>query len=378
MKLKTQTALLLTVMELIMLASCAGAPKPVTRSEGLDENVERRLWARSDEEISKIDRSGFLYEDRELEKYVNAVARKIQGMKAAAITVKVIKDPYVNAFAYPNGRIYVHTAMLAALENEAQLAAMLGHEIAHVQNRHTARKFTKERIRSESKVKLNSWLGQFGESLGQIAIEVSVNGYSREFEMDADRTGLALAVSAGYDPSEAAKWHEFLKETTDKQKKKLPRTHPKIGDRIKSYELLIAEEYRGKQGAANAEEFGIRTTRLLLDNAALDLKSGNFEVAERTVKKYITRKPDDARAYFLLGEIARENGQPDTENQAVTNYRKALSLKTNYPEPHRSLGLLALKKGEKQEAKKRFDRYLSLRPDAEDKEYILQYMNDCM
>ncbi len=371
--------MLLVLMGVALIGACAHPPQPVTRSEGLDENIERRLWNRSEEEINKLDRSGFLYEDKELENYVNAVARKIDGNSKTGptITVKVIKNPIVNAFAYPTGRIYVHTAMLAALENEAQLAAVLGHEMAHVYKRHVAQKFTKQKIRSESKVTLNSWLGSFGESLGQIAIEVSVNGYSREFEMDADREGLARAVRAGYDPREAAKSHEFLKEAIDREKKKRPSTHPRIDDRIKIYEELIAGEYQGKHGITNSEEFQRRITPLLLDNAVLDLKLGRSEVAERSVKKYMRWNPDDARAYFLLGESIRENGQPDAEREAATSYQKAISLRRNYPEPYRSLGLMALKKGSKEEAKKNFEVYLSLRPAAEDRDYIQQYINEC-
>jgi predicted Zn-dependent protease len=351
----------------------------MSKAEGLDENIERRLWNRSEEESGKLDRSGFLYEDKELENYVNAVARKIDDNSKAgpAITVNVIKNPSINAFAYPTGRIYVHTAMLAALENEAQLAAVLGHEMAHVYNRHAAQKWTKQKIRSESKVSLNSWLGSFGESMGQIAIEVSVNGYSREAEMEADQEGLARAVRAGYDPSEASKWQAFVKEASDREKKKRPRTHPRIDDRIKRYEELLAGEYRGKRGITNSEEFQRRTTPLLLDNAVLDLKLGNTEVAERSVEKYIRWKPDDARAYFLLGESVRENGQPDAEREAMTNYQKAIALRRNYPEPYRSLGMMAMKKGEKKEAKKHFEVYLTLRPDAEDRDYIGQYINEC-
>jgi predicted Zn-dependent protease len=367
---------------LLFVSGCkttAPDAKPMSKNEGLDENIERRLWNRSEEESSKLERSGFLYEDKELENYVNAVARKIDGNSKTGptITVKVIKSPIVNAFAYPTGRIYVHTAMLAALENEAQFAAVLGHEMAHVYNRHAAQKWTKQKIRSESKVNLNSWLGSFGESMGQIAIEVSVNGYSREAEMEADQEGLARAVRAGYDPSEAAKWQAFVKEASDREKKKLPRTHPRIDDRIKSYEALLAGEYQGKRGITNSEAFQRRTTALLLDNAVLDLKLGHSEVAERSVKKYMRWKPDDARAYFLLGESIRENGQPDAEREALTSYQKAISLRRNYPEPYRSLGMVALKKGEKQEAKKNFEVYLSLRPDAEDRDYIRQYINDC-
>jgi predicted Zn-dependent protease len=368
---------------MLLLVGCTSSPRAgdATLFEGLDENIERRLLIRADEETRNIDAGGLLYDDKELEQYVNAVARKLQGSaEGRAVTVKVIKNPYLSAFAMSNGRIYLHTGMLAAMENEAQLATILGHEMAHVSNRHAAKKYTKERIRSESKVTLNSWLGAFGESLGQFAIMASVNWYSREFEAEADREGIKRAVRAGYDPREAPKMYALLMQEIDKKKKKIPLAysdHPYIQDRIKNCEEMIASEYHGKEGASNEEDFRRRTNPLLLDTAVLDLKLGDFAVAERIVEKHLKWKSDDARAYFLLGEIARGQGQVGGEQKAIAHYRKAVSLRKNYAEPYRAMGLMAYKKGDKQEAKKNLEGYLALRSDASDADYIRQYINEC-
>ena len=368
---------------MLLLAGCTSSSRvrEATLFEGLDENIERRLLIRADEETRNIDEGGLLYEDKELEQYVNAVARKLQGStEGRPVRVKVIKNPYLSAFAMSNGSIYVHTGMLAALENEAQLATVLGHEMAHVSNRHTAKKYTKEKIRSESKVTLNSWLGAFGESLGQYAIMASVNGYSREFEAEADREGIKRTVRAGYDPREAPKMYALLMQEIDKKKKKIPLAysdHPYIQDRIRSCEEMIASEYRGKEGVTNGEDFRRRTAPLLLDTAVLDLKLGDFAVAERIVEKHVKWKSDDARSYFLLGEIAQGQGQAGGEQKAIAHYRKALSLRKNYAEPYRAMGLMAYKKGDKQEAKKNLESYLALRSDASDGEYIRQYINEC-
>lgn len=365
---------------LFTLSGVARAAHAAPKSEGLDENSEKRLWIRAEEETRRIDRSGWLYEDRDLENYVNAVARKLLQPGSSSITVKIIRNPYINATAYPTGRIYVHTGILAAMENEAQLATLLGHEITHVVKRHAAQEFTKMKKRSESKVNLTAWLGSLGEAAGQWSILASVKGYSRELETEADREGLKQSVRAGYDPREAPKLFELFDQDSYAQKGKVPfvySSHPKNQDRIKSYEQLLAGEYKGAQGAVNAEEFRRHTTRLLLDNAELDLKRGNFASAERAAEKYLAWKPTDSRAYFLLGEIFRENGETDAEKQALVNYQKATALRKDYPEPYRAMGMIAYKKGEKQEARKNLERYLSLQPDARDKDYIRQYISEC-
>jgi predicted Zn-dependent protease len=352
-----------------------------SKSEGLDENSERRLWIKANEEIRRVDRSGAIYDDKELEDYVNAVARKVAGPVAAPpISVRVIKNPYLNAVAYPTGRIYIHTGILAAMDNEAQLATILGHEFTHVVNRHAAQEFTKMKKRSESKVGLASWLGSLGETLGQSSIMASVNGYSREMEMEADREGLQRAVRAGYDPREAPKLFELFEQEIETEGAAVPfaySDHPKTEDRIKTFKALLAADYRGRQGATNAEAFRRRTAGLLLDNAVLDLKRGNFALAELAVKKYLEEKPNDSRAYFLLGEVAREIGGTEGEKKALAHYQKAASLRQDYPEPYRAMGMIAYKQKNKQEARKNLERYLALRPDAEDRDYIRQYISEC-
>ena len=103
------------------------------------EEDEKRLWNRSEEEERSIAKSGMLYQDRELEAYLNGVASKLQPPEAyerIPFRILVLKNPYCNAFALPNGYIYVHTGILARMDNEAQLATLLAHEMTHATHRH--------------------------------------------------------------------------------------------------------------------------------------------------------------------------------------------------------------------------------------------------
>lgn len=157
------TILVLAALLTIVTDAIAERGK-TTISEGTDESSEQRLWAHAEEETRTIDRSGWLYEDKDLDDYVNAVARKLSEPGSPPISVKIIKNPYLNAMAYPTGRIYIHTGMLAAIENEAQLAVLLGHEMTHIVNHHAAQEFMNMKKRNRSKISLGSWLGSFGES----------------------------------------------------------------------------------------------------------------------------------------------------------------------------------------------------------------------
>jgi Tfp pilus assembly protein PilF len=110
----------------------------------------------------------------------------------------------------------------------------------------------------------------------------------------------------------------------------------------------------------------------------LDLRIGRFYVAQKGLEKYLRSNPEDAYAYYLLGEIFRQRGQENDAQAAIKYYQKAISLNPAKPEPHKAMGLIHYKVGEKRLAKKFFESCLLLAPDAADKAYIQGYLKLCM
>ena len=182
-------------------------------------------------------RLDLLEEDDELQEYVERVAaRLIPRLAQEAIDFKfhVIQDPTLNAFAARAfstlaedrmlGSIYVHTGLLKVLQNESQLAAVLGHEIAHITHEHSTRGLTRSiwtnilagiaaNVVKEATSGVWGVLAETGITMAHSAI---VNGYGRDFEDQADRVGLRYLHNAGYDPLEAPKvWDIFAKELGD-------------------------------------------------------------------------------------------------------------------------------------------------------------------
>ena len=203
---------------LLILSGCATTNlPPVTKSTFATlEEDEKGLWRRSEEEQRIINRSGLIYKDEELENYLNEIARKLtppEVLNYIQFKVKVIKNPYLNAFSYPNGVIYVHTGILARMDNEAQLATLLGHEITHITHRHAVRTFRDIKNKTAFLATLQVSLAVFNNDivrelvniLGAIGTIAAVSGYSQELETQADVEGFKLMLSAGYDPYEAPK-----------------------------------------------------------------------------------------------------------------------------------------------------------------------------
>ena len=379
------------VIAVCCLASGCIAPHAVTVNEELNSSEdERMLWRRVQKEQEAIDNSGFLYRDPELENYLNRIAKKLQANSVAPdfqIHVKVLNDPNLNAFAYPNGVIYVHTGILARMDNEAQLAALLSHEMTHCTHRHSLRVIRSIKDRPAYIAAVQQTLAKISpvqtvaRLLGATGSMAAVTGYTREFENEADQVGLDLMVKANYDSKQALKLFEHLKQEIEAEEIKEPfffGTHPHVQQRLNNVQNWLAKDNQEmKAPVKNTSEFQTGLQRVILANARLDLRLGRFDVARKTVVKYLSMQPNDARANYLFGEILRQRNRQDDASAAVIYYKKAISLDPSFPEPHKAMGLMHYKVGQKQLAKKFFESCLLLSPNASDKAYIQGYLKNC-
>lgn len=376
-------ALLLII---IFSIGCA-TPKlpPLSRNTVLEED-EKRLWTRAEEEQKILNTGGLLYKDEELENYVNSIARKLQPpetLSIAPVRVKIIKNPYLNAFAYPNGVIYIHTGIIARMDNEAQLATLIGHEMTHVTHRHTIASYKSIKNKSAVLATLNETIGvvpiagAIASQIGTLGAMAAVTGHSREQEREADIMALESIVKAGYDPKESPKLFIYLKNELEEENIKEPfffGTHPRLKERIESYEDLIKEKYHDKKGITNKETFIKKISRLILDNAQLDLAAGRFNIAKKGIERYMSIRPGDPKAYYLLGEVFRQRNEKGDLEKAKEMYQKALSINESFAEAHKGMGLVYLKLNNKEAARKYLSRYLQLSPGAKDRGYVEEYL----
>ena len=366
-----------SILAALIAAACATTKlPPVTGSDLRLEEDEKGLWSQAEEAETRFEAGGILYADAELEAYLDGVARRLDppGFAAIPFRIRVVRNPYLNAFTMPNGRIYVHTGMLARMENEAQLATLLAHEMTHATHRHSVREHRDLKNNAAFAFGLNSIL----PGIGSLAGFSGVRGFSREMETEADDEGLRLVAKAGYDVSEAPKLFAQLKEQLQEENQTEPffyGTHPALDARIEHYRKLIPLAQKGRPvGVTNADEFLRRTREVVYQNALLDLRAGRFVAAERGARKYASLDPSAARGPFLLGELNRQRSGQGGAQEALAEYRRAVELDAAYPEAYRAIGLLLLKSGDQAGAREAFEKYLSLAPQAGDRAYIEQYM----
>jgi predicted Zn-dependent protease len=381
--------LLFVVLVLMGMVACATTQIPsVGEMDALQlQEDEKRIWNRSGEEQRRLNNSSYIYEDPVLTDYVNEVAQNlipedIKG-KGLSFQVWIIRNPLLNAFAYPNGVIYVHTGLISKMENEAQLAALLGHEMIHVTHRHAIENYrsVKNTTAVLATIQMASLpFGAYGNLtnvLGTIGAMAAVTGYSRELETEADNAGLLIMINAGYDPKEAPKLFMHLKRDVEQQDKKEPfffGTHPRLQERIDNYNRFIKTKYPETTGIKNTERFMDIISPLILDNAMMDLSMGRFNSAEDGIGRFLEIDHQNSKAHFYLGELYRQRNLEADKEKALNEYNLSIECDPSNPAPHRGLGLIYYKLERYREAKVEFEKYLTLFPDADDAAYIEQYI----
>jgi Zn-dependent protease with chaperone function len=384
----------LSVLLFILLAAaCSTYSQPdvsVVSDTLLADEDERMLWQKSEQEQLALERNGYIYSNPELEDYLNKVAARLRPQSAASdlvIRVKVIRNAYLNAFAYPNGMIYLHSGLLARMDSEDQLAAVLAHEIIHCTRRHALQAFRAYRnqpavLSAVQQTLLKSrGLQDMARYLGITGTMAAISGYVRELELEADLLGIELMTEAGYNPKEARFLFDHMIAEIEQEGLEEPfffGSHPGVRQRLEHLQNLPDPVYLYTRPAIkNREMFLANLGQLLSDNVALDIRLGRFLSARRGVEKLLQIKPADSRAYFLRGEIFRQEGQAGDIPNALESYDRAITLDPGYAAAHKAIGLIHYKQGHHALAKKFFESCLQLSPDAPDKDYIQGYLKQC-
>lgn len=206
-----------------------------------------------------------LYENEELSNYVNELSKIVleqshmrregtsQQFRDTEFTFRVINSDIVNAFALPGGYIYFSRGLLAHMNNEAQLAVVIGHEIGHVAARHASQRILQQQAGQLILVG-GAIAGQelFGASaerimdIGGMTAQLLFLSYSRDNERESDRLGVEYAAMAGFDASEGAAFFRTLQRLSDRAGGTLPNhlsSHPDPGDREQSM-IRMSQEWR--------------------------------------------------------------------------------------------------------------------------------------
>ncbi|HLK67967.1 MAG TPA: M48 family metallopeptidase [Bryobacteraceae bacterium] len=189
--------------------------------------------------------------DPTISEYVSRLGQNIVRNSDAKVpfTIKVLDSDEVNAFALPGGFMFVNTGLILKADNEAELAGVLAHEIAHVAARHGTRQATRGELINYASIPLifiGGWAGYAVRQAAQLAIPLGFLKFSRGMETEADQLGLAYLYKSGYDPIAFVDFFERIETVEKKKPGSIARafsSHPMTSDRIHHAQKEIQNDF---------------------------------------------------------------------------------------------------------------------------------------
>jgi beta-barrel assembly-enhancing protease len=319
-----------------------------------------------------------LVRDARLTEFVRGVlCRTVGRERCGSVRTYIIQDHTFNASMAPNGMMIVHTGLLVRLHSEAELAAVLGHEFAHFEQRHSLRRL----INTRNTTDIMAWMGIFGAATNvstareQNSIALGLFSFSRANESEADLLSTRYVRASPYRIRGSAVWRRVLDEydadrrerglrKLDNRLPNLTDTHPTNLQRIAFHATL--EQEVGAVGEDGVESYRAATAAImpaLLD----DLTKGNQYAA---VSYVITARGEalgwDAPLTFARAELYRLRGGPRNLADARDLYLKTTTMRGAPPEAWRGLGLSAMRLDDKPAGRAALTEYLRRVPGARD------------
>jgi hypothetical protein len=200
------------------------------------------------EYATQIEASLKLVTDPTVNEYINRVGQNLVRNSDAKVpfTIKVVDSDVINAMALPGGFFYVNSGLILAADNEAELAGVMAHEIAHVAARHTTRQLTRYQFINYASLPLifvGGGIGLAAREAAGIGIPMTFLKFSRGFEAEADYLGIQYMYKAGYDPNEFVNFFEKIQAQEKKKPGSMAKVftdHPQTPDRITKSQEEIA------------------------------------------------------------------------------------------------------------------------------------------
>ena len=381
----------------------------------------------------RFERDGLVLADATANAYLRRIGLSLipQGLELERVTwrFRAVRDPQPNAFALPNGSIYVTTGLLTLIDNESQLAAILAHEVTHVMRRHSymhnrsnRKKFLTMNVMAAvgayAPATLVGTIISIAAMVAPLVIMATIYGYGRDLEREADLRGIDMMISAEYPPEEMVNVLKLLDQDLEGENIRLfYNDHPSLDERIKylsnylgaradkvthqmelnreraayfrNMESVMRHDLQLAINAGRARSAVFLAQRLVdFHNDSVNLywlaeayralgpRSPQLLEKEQTnsAKKDAAKKREkrtmEEEERDLLGTPAGKENWQKHQQLAEQFYQRALSAENPAPVAHRGLAMLYEKLERAGDAAAEYEKYLELSPTATDRERI--------
>ncbi|MEH3108468.1 MAG: M48 family metalloprotease [Sphingomonas fennica] len=373
----------IAALALGLVAAAAPAKKPAPlpaytgayQPQGVDE---RGLWATMDEHERTLRDSPAVIADPQLNAYLRRVLCDTVGAERCAATrIYVVRAPVFNASMAPNGLMEVYTGLLLRVRSEAELAAILGHEFGHFEERHSLAGFRSRRGTTDALM----WLGLAGgyggidTSAASMSLAAGLYRFDRDQERAADARAFGYVAASRYRPGAAADvWGRMMDESDatalgrHQRSERYDRvsffsTHPTNLERAVTLKAMAAKD--GDDGEDGRDGYAAAMAAWRPQFLSDQLKLNDFGGSEYLLKALAADgwTPD---LLYARAELYRTRGHPRDLVTAATLYREAIDKGLGEPLAQRGLGLALLRSGQGAEGRAALATYLARVPDCDD------------
>ena len=362
----------------LLLTTCG--VNPVTKKREFQVVSESQEIAIGQQNYSPARQSqgGDYVLDPELTAYVQGIGKRLAAVSDRQLPYEfvILNDSVPNAWAMPGGKIAFNRGLLYELNSEAELAAVMGHELVHAAARHGAKGMERGILLQGAMVAVglatqDSNYANLIVGGAQVGAQLATSKYGRDAESEADLYGMQYMKKAGYDPASAVTLQEtFVRLSAGKSSgfiDGLFASHPPSQIRVDANKVTLAQ--LGAGGDWGREIYAQKTAKLratkpayeAYDAAVKALAEKKIDVANTQIKKAIAIEPREARFQELLGDIAMTQKKPA---EAIKFYDAAIKMQPDYFKPHVQGGIALFNLGRKAEAEKYLAKSNTLLPTA--------------
>jgi predicted Zn-dependent protease len=382
MSLNNRLAILLVLLS-VVLTGCA--TNPVTgRSEiSLVSDAQERAIGAQQYAPSQQSQGGEFVVDQALTGYVSRVGQRVAAVSDRNLDYEfvVLNNSVPNAWALPGGKIAVNRGLLTELNSEAELAAVLGHEVVHAAARHGAQAITRGTLLQGALMvgaiaTSDNDYADYIVGASQLGAQLITQSYGREAEREADYYGIRYMLAAGYDPRAAVSLQQTFVRLSEGRNpgwiEGLFSSHPPSEERVANNQALVNElmpHIQGRDLETGEVRFQQATAFLrekedayaLFDEAQLAIKDQDFDLALVNLDAAIDMVPGEARFSGLKGDILLHQ---EKYRDAINAYDNAIRKHDDYYDYYLGRGVAYSRLGDRSQARNDLEHSAELLPTA--------------
>ena len=378
---------------LVILLSAAAAAEPVSIEHSIppgyepsEAQDEQGLWMELGEYERTLNQSALLVRDPDLNNYIQDIVCRVAGDYCNDFRVYLVRNPGFNASMTATGMMQIWTGLLVRATSSDEIAAVVGHEIAHYTRLHTLQRFRKLKKNAAAGSIIDIGIGIFTGSSVPIAQSIGAMNalaFSRDQEQEADLLGAQLMAEASLDPHAAYRvWEQILaEEEAAAVKRQAPgvfaQTHPDTQSRVDVTRDWVTAKYGPPDREAVADDKLIQILNehyyFLMED---QIDTNRFGRTKELLERHTEIGVEPGIIYYFYGEMFRQRADEGDRQLAMSAYRHSIETGNAPSDAYRNLGYLHVKEKEMDAAKKQFRAFLKREPEASDRAMIEFYLEE--